>query len=217
MEPMPKVLVSKRPPRAQVVAAITSAAIELFARRGYEATTMQDVAARVGMTAPALYYYYESKQRLLYEAIEANLERFAGMLDLVVPQGTGTATLELRSFVRTHLEFQLEDLDRARLYNAMFLGTSALLEALSAGQRSEILKVQGRVRARLAAILERGARRREFAMVDPVVTAMGIMAQGEFAVSWYAPGGRLSIAEVAEQCAELAVRMVSAPPRRRRA
>ncbi len=210
---MPKVLAPKRPPREQVTAGIFAAAIGLFARRGYEATTMQDVAAKVGMTAPALYYYFESKQRLLFEVIELNLERFAGML--LLPAGSGSPAEELRGFVRTHLEFQLEDVDRARIYNAMFLGTGALLQALTPGQRSEILKFQGKVRDRLKAVLSRGVARKEFAIADLTVTAMGIMALGEFAVAWFAPGGRLEVAEVAEQYAELAVRMATPPAGRR--
>ncbi len=211
---MPKALVPKRPPREQVTARIYAAAIRLFASRGYEATTMQDIAVKVGMTAPALYYYFESKQRLLYDVIEINFEHFAGMLDLLVPAEADSPTEALRSFVRTHLEFQLEDVDRARIYNAMFLGTGALLESLTAGQRAEILKFQTKVRGRLQAILERGVARREFAVADFTVTGMGILALGEFAVAWFDPDSRLTVAQVADQCADLAVRMVQAPSRR---
>ena len=210
---MPKVLAPKRPPREQVTAGIFAAAIGLFARRGYEATTMQDVAAKVGMTAPALYYYFESKQRLLFDVIELNLERFAGMLDVLLPLGIDSPEDELRAFVRTHLAFQLEDVDRARIYNAMFLGTGALLEALTPGQRSKILKFQGKVRNRLRAILERGVARKKFSIRDLTVTAMAILALGEFAVAWFAPHGRLKMTDVGEQYAELAVRMVTPPAR----
>ena len=171
---MPKALALKRPPREQVTAGIFAAAIGLFARRGYEATTMQDVAAKVGMTGPALYYYFESKQRLLFEVIELNLERFAGMLDVLLPPGTG-----------------------------------ALLEALTPRQRAEILKFQGKVRSRLRAILERGVARKEFTIADVTVTAMAILAMGEFAVAWFTPNGQLTVAQVAEQYVELSIRMVT--------
>lgn len=208
---MPKTLVARRPPREQVTASILDAAILLFATRGYEATTMQDVAAKVGMTAPALYYYFDSKQRLLFEVIELNMERFAGNVDAMVASAPASPTEELRAFVRTHLEFQLERVDRARIYNAMFLGTGALLKALTPRQRGEIKIQQTRVRDRLKAILERGVARREFWVGDLQVTSMGILAMGEFAAAWFEPGGRLSVAEVAEQYAELAVRMVRVP------
>ena len=208
---MPRTLVARRPPREQVTASILDAAILLFATRGYEATTMQDVAAKVGMTAPALYYYFDSKQRLLFEVIELNMERFAGNVDAMLASAPASPTEELRTFVRTHLEFQLERVDRARIYNAMFLGTGALLGALSPRQRSEIKTLQTRVRDRLKAVLERGVARKEFIVRDMMVTSMGILAMGEFAAAWFEPGGRLTVAEVAEQYAELAVRMVRVP------
>lgn len=205
---MPKLLVARRPPREQVTAGILDAAVLLFARRGYEATTMQDVAAKVGMTAPALYYYFDSKQRLLYEVIELNLERFAASVDAALAAAPGPPAEELRTFVRTHLEFQLEKVERARIYNAMFLGTGVLLDALTPRQRAVILKLQAQVRNRLRAILERGAAGREFALRDLTVTAMGILALGEFAAAWFVPGGRLTVSLVADQYAELALRMV---------
>lgn len=208
---MPKTLIPRRPPREQVTAGILDAAILLFAKRGYEATTMQDVAAKVGMTAPALYYYFDSKQRLLFDVIELNMERFAGNVDVMLASAPGSPAEALRVFVRTHLEFQLEKVERARIYNAMFLGTGALLDALSPRQRTEIHKLQTRVRDRLKAILERGVARKEFAVRDVVVTSMGILAMGEFAAAWFEPGGRLAVSEVAEQYAELAIRMVRRP------
>ena len=208
---MPKILVARRPPREQITAGILDAAVSLFAKRGYEATTMQHIAAKVGMTAPALYYYFDSKQRLLFEVIELSLDRFDQGLGHVLEAATGSAADQLRAFVRAHLEFQLEKVERARIYNAMFLGTGALLDALTPRQRAVILRLQSRVRARLNDILERGAAQKEFALLDPTVTAMGILAMGEFAASWFAPGGRLSAALVAEQYACLALRMVRPP------
>jgi hypothetical protein len=41
------------------------AAIELFAERGYHATTTRDIAARVGMSTGAMYAYFPSKKELL--------------------------------------------------------------------------------------------------------------------------------------------------------
>ena len=45
--------------------AIRDAAISLFGEKGYEATTIQDIATRAGTTKPMLYYYFQSKENLL--------------------------------------------------------------------------------------------------------------------------------------------------------
>ena len=204
----PRTLPPRRPPRDQVTAHILDAAIAVFARRGFEAATMQDVAARVGMTAPALYYYFDSKQALLYEVIERNLARILVRLEEAVAAAGVAPRARLAAFVRTHLVFQLEQVERARVYNATFLGTAATLEALSPRQRTAILAVRKRIRGLLDAILADGRTAGTFGVPNPTVTAMGVLALGEFAPAWFRPGGRLSAAEVAEQCADLALRMV---------
>ncbi len=215
---MPRALPLRRPPRETVVAGILDAAVTLFAERGYEATTMQDVAARVGMTAPALYYYFDSKQALLFEVIESNLIRVLARVERAAPAPT-TASEDLTGFVREHVRFQLESVAGARIYNAMFLGTSAMFAALTPNQRAKVTALQQRFRGRLDAILGRGVATGEFRIDDRVVTAMGIIALGEFSPAWFRAGGALSADTVAGQYAALAVRMVArkgGPDRRSR-
>jgi len=58
-----------RMPRAQREAQILTVAQEVFAERGYQATTMEDVAERVGVTKPLIYEYFGSKEGLLVACI----------------------------------------------------------------------------------------------------------------------------------------------------
>jgi len=212
---MPRAVTLRRPPRETVVARILDAAVALFAERGYEAATMQDVAASIGMTAPALYYYYDSKQDLLFEVIESNLARIVSRIESLT---AATATEELTAFVREHTRFQLEGVAGARVYNAMFLGTSTMYAALSRSQQARITALRQRFRGRLDAILERGLATREFHIEDRMVTAMGIIALGEFTPAWFTLRGKPQVERVAGLYATLALRMVApAGPRRGRA
>lgn len=212
---MPRAVTLRRPPRETVVARILDAAVALFAERGYEAATMQDVAASIGMTAPALYYYYDSKQDLLFEVIESNLARIVSRIESLT---AATATEELTAFVREHTRFQLEGVAGARVYNAMFLGTSTMYAALSRSQQARITALRQRFRGRLDAILERGLATREFRIEDRMVTAMGIIALGEFTPAWFTLRGKPQVERVAGLYATLALRMVApAGPRRGRA
>jgi AcrR family transcriptional regulator len=56
-------------PRAQREEQILRIAEEVFAERGYQATTMEDVADRVGVTKPLIYDYFGSKEGLLSAAV----------------------------------------------------------------------------------------------------------------------------------------------------
>ena len=54
-----------RMPRAEREAQILAVAEQVFAERGFQATTMEDVAERVGVTKPMIYGYFGSKEGLL--------------------------------------------------------------------------------------------------------------------------------------------------------
>ncbi|MEV0191128.1 TetR/AcrR family transcriptional regulator [Kitasatospora purpeofusca] len=61
---------TKGMPRAEREQQVLAAATEEFGRRGYEATTMATVAARVGVTKPLLHQYFGSKQDLFLGCLE---------------------------------------------------------------------------------------------------------------------------------------------------
>jgi AcrR family transcriptional regulator len=60
---------------------IQAVALELFAERGYDGTSLREIAERLGVTKAALYYHYRSKEEILTSVIEeflANLEALLG-------------------------------------------------------------------------------------------------------------------------------------------
>jgi len=72
--------------------AIVDAASELFAREGYENTSMADVASAVDLTPKALYYYYGSKHDLLDHVIGRGFQYFdAGALAATRVKWVGVA------------------------------------------------------------------------------------------------------------------------------
>ena len=68
---------------------ILDAAIAVFARKGYRAATMQEIAREAGYTAPSLYNYYPG-QREIFEALVDRLDaEYIAMLGEPVPAGLG--------------------------------------------------------------------------------------------------------------------------------
>lgn len=59
----------KRMPRAQRERQMIDVAVEIFAEQGFVATSMDEIAARVGVSKPMLYEYFNSKEGLLVAAI----------------------------------------------------------------------------------------------------------------------------------------------------
>jgi AcrR family transcriptional regulator len=65
--------VRKRPPFRREM--ILSAAAELFRQQGYRGTRLEDIGAAVGMTGPAVYRHFASKEALLAELLQRAIDR----------------------------------------------------------------------------------------------------------------------------------------------
>src|SRR5215471_10049591 len=81
--------------------AILDQALELFSRQGYRETTLQEIADRLGITRPAFYYYFRSKEDVLWRLVE-NLG--IRLLDQATPvaRGEGSPAERLRTLMVRH-------------------------------------------------------------------------------------------------------------------
>ena len=71
---------------------ILDAAEALFAERGFDGTTLRDVASRVGLRNPSLYNHFESKESLYAAVLERDLGPLLGLLVGFVEHGTDATT-----------------------------------------------------------------------------------------------------------------------------
>ncbi len=125
----PTVQVSIASPRKgdRTAAAILAAAEDLFAEKGFEGTTLRDVAARVGIRIPSLYNHFASKEALYGAVLERGLSPILEMLSKLVEESNRDAdSIEPRAVV----EWIVAVLD-AQPHLPLLL----LRETLSGGQR----------------------------------------------------------------------------------
>src|SRR5271170_6815279 len=66
-----------------------SVAIELFAQRGYRATTMDDIAEAAGVTKPLVYQHFSSKRALYLELVNSIAQELLGAVKSAVQQARG--------------------------------------------------------------------------------------------------------------------------------
>lgn len=64
-------------------------ALTLFAEKGYEATSLQDIASEMGLTKPAVYYHYRGKQEILNDLAEPVRTTLSELLDRARAQPLG--------------------------------------------------------------------------------------------------------------------------------
>lgn len=115
---------------------LLDAAAALFARRGYAATSMRDIALAVKMLPGSLYYHFASKEELLVAVYEAGVEELAGAVRNAVATD-GTPWERLEAACRAHLETVLRHSDYAqvliRVYPEDVPDAAARLRGLRAG------------------------------------------------------------------------------------
>jgi AcrR family transcriptional regulator len=69
-------------------AAVQETALALFAARGYDATSLQDIADELGLTKAAVYYHFPSKLELLQSICEPVYERVAAIIEEAAAQSS---------------------------------------------------------------------------------------------------------------------------------
>ena len=68
-------------------ARILASALSLFAKKGYERTTFNDIAARLKLTKGAVYWHFESKEALLVALLDEMLAKFRRQITALLPAG----------------------------------------------------------------------------------------------------------------------------------
>ncbi|MGB8060928.1 MAG: TetR/AcrR family transcriptional regulator [Candidatus Sulfotelmatobacter sp.] len=88
------------------LAEILSHATEVFCKKGYEGASMRDLSRESGMSLAGLYYYFESKERLLYLIQKHTFTTIVQRLKTRL-QGVDDAEERIRIFILNHLEYFL--------------------------------------------------------------------------------------------------------------
>lgn len=79
---------------------ILASALSLFAKKGYEHTTFTDIAARLRLTKGAVYWHFDSKEKLLVELVRLALEKFRRQIEGLMPEGELTFPAVAEMMVR---------------------------------------------------------------------------------------------------------------------
>lgn len=100
---------------------IKSSALELFNSKGFEATSIRDLSHKAGCSLPMMYYYYESKDKLLYEIVAVD---FVEIMNRIFTRAlkTGNPRLFVTCFVADILALSNEEKLTARIALRLHMG-----------------------------------------------------------------------------------------------
>ncbi len=171
---------------------LLATAAEVFARQGYDATTVREIADAAGILAGSLYYHFDSKESILDEILSGFLGELWTGYDAVLGAGLGPrATLEalvVESF---------REIDRHRDAVAIYQRERHLAGQPRFGYLADSMH---RFEHIWQGTLERGVAEGEFrADLDLRLAYRFVRDTVWVAASWYRPGGRHDAAEIARQ------------------
>lgn len=160
---------------------VLDTAVRIFGQKGYRAATLDDVARELGVSKPALYHYFSSKENLLSEIYLQSLGRMfktiyeVGKMDLSPPE-------KMRVLVRRHLkEVVIGNLD---MFAVFFSEENELPKKEFEKIRKEKIKFTKVVRN----IIEEGIKQGYFRRLDSMLVADAIIGMCNWLYRWYKPG-----------------------------
>ncbi|MEO5758831.1 MAG: TetR/AcrR family transcriptional regulator [Mesorhizobium sp.] len=183
-------------------AAVREAAVSLLARYGYEAMSMRQLAAEVGVQAAALYRYFPTKEELLFTLMREHMDDLIAAWNAARPDDADPAT-RLSAYVENHIAFHIERRHATHVSNME-------LRSLSPERLTQILKQRTAYEKELRSILRDGVETGAFRVEDTGLTAMALIQMMTGVIVWFRPGERLSIAEVTATYLSMTMRLVGA-------
>jgi AcrR family transcriptional regulator len=178
--------------------AILQAATRLFIERGFDGTSMYEIAEALGVTRTAIYYYYKNKEAILV-ALTDNITRVAAQLAHEAAHHKELSPVQaLRTVIDRHVRLIIDHGEQFRIVERSEERLPPRLRAVAADYRRSVL-------ANFSAVIERGIQSGEFRPTDARVTALAIIGMCNWTAWWFQPGGRKSRDEVAHIISDFAV------------
>lgn len=182
---------------------VRAAALRLFARHGFAAVSMRQIAAEVGVQAGALYLYTADKQTLLFDLMRDHLTDLLAEVAALPPLTDPRQRLD--RFARFHIAYHLERPE------AVFIAYMELRN-LSPENFAQIEILRRQYEDILQTVLQDGCHAGCFHLADAKLTTLALIAMLTGVTNWYRDGGRLTRDDVANLYAAMTLRSVSAPP-----
>jgi AcrR family transcriptional regulator len=147
---------------------ILAAAIDAFARGGFEGASTREIAEAAGVTDPLLFYHFKSKSELYLASVQDQLEKLREGLDEALAGAAG-AHAHLRVFVEVYLRYFL-DLEPGLTVTLRELNGLPPQAAMAISETHHLIVI-----ARLEEILVAGVQRGDFRPLNVPACALGII------------------------------------------
>jgi AcrR family transcriptional regulator len=161
----------REPERDQRRREILGAAQTLFVQKGYEATTMAEIAEASNLAVGTLYKFFKDKRDLYQTLVAETVQDFERQLTAALREPPDDEIAQLHHFIDLGAELFVKHLPIVRVY---YSDTGAAFLFTTAGLEDEAFQSYWRIVAALEETFRRGVAKGVFVDLDPHVLAIGL-------------------------------------------
>lgn len=186
--------------------AILDVAVRVFRERGYDGSSLEQVARAAGITKASIYYHVKSKEELLARGVGRALDALFAVLEEPGARER-SAAVRLKYVVRRTIEITVAQLPEV-----------ALLLRVRGNTRTErrVLERRREFDHLIAGIFAKAQRQGELrADVDPRLATRLLFGMLNSITEWYRPGGALGASQIADAMFKIAFEGADKETRRR--
>src|SRR5262245_35810436 len=167
-------------------------AAEVFHRKGYDNTSMSDVATAAGLTKAGLYHHVSSKESLLYTVLDSGLDLTESYV--MKPLETITDPIErLKTMIELHLRLVLEE------RNLEVTGLLHECKTLAPADRTRINRRKKEYVKMSTKVIADAICKYNITDVNPKLAAFALLGMLNWTYQWYKPSGSHSREEIVTQ------------------
>jgi AcrR family transcriptional regulator len=180
---------------------IIERAVPILMKEGYKGISMNELARRLHLTKPGLYYHFKDKQELLYAAMHRSMD-FIEKMSLEATVSTSDNQERLREIIYQHA-LRIATNQRRGAVTTLIVDDVGFLKP----EDRRVITQRKRayfelVRATVAQLQKEGRLRKG---LDATLATFTILGMAMWLTKWYQPSGRLSAKDAAGQVADMAL------------
>lgn len=181
---------------------VIRAAIETFARQGFNGTGIRDIASAAGLTTASLYHYMGNKDDLLVEIMARTIAPLNGGAARVTAEVKDAAS-RLAIIVEQHVWCHASD----RLAT---LVTDTEVRALSGARRTRVVALRDQYEGHWRSAIRYGLKQGTFEVNDPDTAARALLQMSTGVSHWFSGRGKLTLEVLCREYSDWALSLVRA-------
>lgn len=190
-----------RDARDEDLTLILATARDLFYEVGFHGATVRDIAGRVGVTVPALYYHYASKEAILAALLDIGITSVIERCEQAQAEAGDDPVARFRNLIECLALYMANHRKNAAM--------DAEIRALSPAARKVYSAQRRRVEEMLVTAIEQGVAAGVFEVTSPPDTGRALLGMTQAITIWYVPGrGTLTPADLAGRYVDIAMHTV---------